>query len=142
MVSTPMQSQANYYIGESGNINRELLSMTGTGWESPPLTKKAWAVIHSSKFSVEKNGIATGDTVLLISDRSYIPLDPNGAMTQEDKERLASLKDIARMRHAAERHDAGHYQDPQDTVPQNIVLGCFVISGLAVALYFIGQFIG
>jgi len=131
----------NYYIRESGIISRELLPIH-TGWESPSLTKKAWVIIHSLKFSVEKAGIATGEAVQVITDRSYIPLDPNKTMTKEELDRLADLNDIASLRHADARQDASKYQNAESSVPGNIVSWSFILIGITVALYFIGQFFG
>lgn len=132
LVSTPQSAQKVVLISEAGTISQEILPMH-TGWISTDIKmglKKAWLVLHSCKFSVYKDGVPVQDEqVLLISERSYIPLDPNELIKQKEKEKLTSLKDIARLRHTERRIDAGRYTGGQG-MAEKIVYGCFILLGL------------
>lgn len=134
LFSTPQQSQRCIYISEPGTISQEYLPMH-TGFVSPMQDKKAWTVLHSLKFQVWKDGEpAQDDSVLVISDRSYIPLDPFNTMKPKDKERLASLKDIARLAHADVRSDMSKHEDTRTRLQYFIINGCFVMIGLFVLM--------
>ena len=132
LLSSPQNSQKAVFISEAGTISQEILPMH-TGWISADIKsaiKKAWLVLHSCKFSVYQDGKPIQDEqVLLISERSYIPLDPNTVIKQKDMEKLTSLKDIARLRHAERRIDAGQYTG-QRSVAELIIQGCFYLLAL------------
>ncbi len=132
LVSTPQKAGKTLFISEAGTISQEILPMH-TGWISSGI-KKAWLVLHGLKFTLCKDGKPIQDEpVLLISERSYIPLDPNGTLKPKDKEKLTSLKDIARLRHAEERADAGRPEDKTD-VQSTIITGSFILLALMLIL--------
>lgn len=122
-------------ILETGVVGKEQLPMT-TGFMRATLqeVKKAWANVHALKYQIYKNGQPTdGESVLVISERSYIPLDPLGTLKQKDKEKLASLKDIAKVRHAQARAAAGA-QDRNRDVAMLIIQWSFVFLMFLAAL--------
>jgi len=129
LISTPQRSQRTLLLSEIGSVTQEILPMS-TGYISADIAKKAWMVLHNLKFRVYKNGLPyEDDQVLLISERSYIPLDPFGEIKPKDKERMTSLKDIARLRHADARADAGKQGEGSD-VASKVITGCFIMLGL------------
>ena len=143
LASTPVNSQAAYYISEAGTVSKEIIPMH-TGFMCPPIIKKAWMVIHTLKFKVHKKGVPLPDpTIFAISDRSYIPLDPNATMKPTDRERLTSLKDIASMRHAEARSEAGSpgQSDQTDTATLVLYIDAILI-GLFIITFFILRALG
>jgi hypothetical protein len=137
LVSAPQKAQRVLEILEDGTIGIELLPMqTGFLQATTPEVKKAWAMVHALKLQVCKNGQPLeGETVLVISERSYIPLDPLNILKEKDREKLASLKDIAKVRHAQARAAAGS-QDKNKDLAAFIIQAGFVILGLFGILAF------
>lgn len=129
LFSTPQMAQAIIYISEAGTVSKELLPVD-TGFVSSATTEKEWADIHALKFHIWKNGEPTGETALVVSDRSYLPLDPFETLKQKDREKMASLTDIARMRHAQERSKAGKAIDPKTRLAELIINSSFVMLGI------------
>jgi len=136
LVSSPQNAQTAYYISEAGTISKELIPMH-TGFMCPPTVKKAWIVIHSLKHTIQKKGLPITDvSSFVISDRSYIPLDPHGTMKKTEKEKLTSLTEIAKVRHAEARSETNSHDERTDTA--NIVI---YISGILMALFTVVFFI-
>ena len=134
LFSSPLQSQNAYYIAESGTASREILPIH-TGFAKPLQDKKAWQVIHNLKLRVLKEGVPVQDeTVLLISDRSHLPLDPLNILKQKEKERFASLTDIAQLRHAEARSEYVRGYDKTTDIPQLVIVGSFIIMGLSLLM--------
>lgn len=135
LVSTPQKAQSVLEILETGTIGIEQLPMqTGFFKASTPEVKKTWANVHALKFQIYKNGQPAGkEAVLAISERSYIPLDPLNTLKQKDREKLASLKDIAKVRHAQARAAAGA-QDTHKDLAAFIIQAGFVILGIYAIL--------
>jgi len=131
LVSTPQRAQRVLEILETGTVGIELLPMqTGFIQATAPEIKKAWANVHALKFQVYKNGQPLeDDAVLVISERSYKPLDPLDTLSEKDREKLASLNDIAKVRHAQARAVAGA-QDTHKDLAAFIVQAGFVLLGL------------
>jgi len=131
LVSAPQKAQRVLEILETGTVGMEPLPMqTGFMQASSEEVKKAWANVHALKFQVYKNGQPVGDdAVLAISERSYIPLDPLNTLKEKDREKLASLKDIAKVRHAQARAAAGA-QDKNKDLAAFIIQAGFVLLGL------------
>lgn len=137
LVSTPQRAQKVVFISETGTISQELLPMF-TGFISADVSKKAWIVLHSLKFSLKKkNQPAQDEQVLLISERSYIPLDPNGRIKPKDKEKLVSLTDISRLRHAGVIADMGKGGESPTDIAQLIITGSFVLWALMVVAHLV-----
>ena len=136
LVSTPQKAQKNILISESGVVSQELIPMQ-TGFVSAEEVKKAWLVLHNLKFQVHKSGEPAGqESVLVLSERSYVPLDPLESLKPKDKEKLTSLKDIARLRHAEARADTGKNTDSNTQISQLIINGCFVMIGIFALVAF------
>jgi len=137
LVSAPQKAQSVLEILETGTVGLEPLPMqTGFMQASAPEVKKAWAMVHALKFQIYKDGQPTeSDAALAISERSYIPLDPLNTLQVKDREKLASLKDIAKVRHAQARAAAGA-QDSHKDLAAFIIQAGFVILGLFGVLAF------
>lgn len=129
LVSSPLASQHCVYISEPGNCSSELLPMN-TGYVETKEKHKTWKVIHSLKYQIRKDGVPTGDTTLVISDRSYLPLDPLNNIKPKDREKLLNLTDIASMEHAKARSEAEKQMDPNTQLSQFIINSCFILLGL------------
>ena len=107
LASTPQRAESVVYISETGTLSRETLPMS-TGYISAEKEHMTWAVLHSLKLKLMKFGVPVQDArTLLISERSYVPLDPQNRIKTKEKEKVASLSDIAKNRHAIERANAG-----------------------------------
>lgn len=137
MFSSPQRAQSAYYISEAGTVSKEVIPIF-TGFMCPATVKKAWVVIHSLKFKSYKNGIPLQtEAALAISDRSYIPLDPNKLMNAKNREQLTSLKDIARMGHASARADVRPDTNEGMDISRLIINGCFILLGIIIIVGFI-----
>ena len=137
LFTTPQKSLKVLYISEAGSVSQELLPIE-TGFVSADSVKKAWTVMHNLKCQVKKKGETVQDELVLpISDRSFIPLDPNGNIKVKEKEQKASLKDIAGLRHAEERADIGKEKDERMGIAQTVIVGSFILLGLMAILYLI-----
>lgn len=130
LFSTPQSAQRCIYISESGMVSQEFLPLH-TGFVCPEKVKKAWAVLHTLKFQVRKKGeVFQDESVLTISDRSYVPLDPFNSIKEKEKVRLSSLTDIARLRHAETRSEAGKAFDPKARMTEMIINSGFMVLAL------------
>ncbi len=126
MFSSPERPQGNIVLSETGTIGFETMPLH-TGFETSLSTKRTWMVLHALKFKVYKNGKPYQDEpVLLITERSYLPLDPNSRLTTKEKAKLASLKDIARLKHAEALSMAGRPNDGNDFM-QSIIAYSFML---------------
>jgi len=137
LVSTPQKAQRVLEILETGTVGIEQLPMqTGFMKASMLEVKKTWVNIHALKFQVYKKGQPVeGEAVLAISERSFIPLDPLDTLKPKDREKLASLKDIAKVRHAQARAAAGA-QDTHKDLAAFIIQASFVLLGIYGVLAF------
>jgi len=97
LVSTPQKAESALEILETGVIGIEPLPMSTGFLRAPdPTVRKAWANVHSLKVQIYQDGVPTDEAAALpISERSYIPLDSLAMLKTKDKEKLASLDDIA-----------------------------------------------
>lgn len=137
LVSTPQKAQRVLEVLETGTVGIEQLPMQ-TGFLKATLSevKKTWANVHALKFQVYKNGQPVeGEAVLAISERNFIPLDPLDTLKAKDREKLASLKDIAKVRHAQARAAAGA-QDTHKDLAYYIIQASFVLLALYGVLAF------
>lgn len=134
LISSPQKAQRVLGIMETGVVAIEPAPLNATGFinASEEIIKKAWANIHALKLQVYKLGQPVqGDSVLAISERNYKPLDPLGIMTNKETEKLASLADIAKVRHAQARAAASG-ANPIKDIAVFIIQWCFVIILLEV----------
>jgi len=132
LVSSPEKAQSSLEILETGVVGIEPLPMqTGFMKATMPEVKKAWANVHALKYQIYKDGQPTdNESVLVISERHYIPLDPLRILKPKERERLASLKDIAKVRHAQARAAASSMDSHKD-----IAILIIQICGLLLGLY-------
>ena len=77
------RTQKCIQISEEG-IYRLLNLPMATGWMTDMANQLSWSVIHKLTVRIE----STGDNVLFISDRSYIPLDPKSVLSKEEKTKV------------------------------------------------------
>lgn len=131
LISSPQKAQRVIEITETGVVGIEYLPMqTGFLRAPAPDIKKAWANVHALKCQIFKDGLPTQDeSALLISERDYIPLDPLQTLGKGGREKLASLKDIAKVRHAQARAAAGS-QDSHRSVALYIIQICAFLLGI------------
>ena len=90
LVSAPRRAQKTVFISETGLISLELYPMS-TGYISYNEAKMAWIVLHKLKVSLK----GTPEPVLVISERSYVPLNPYSRSIDN----IEPLKEIAKSRH-------------------------------------------
>jgi len=131
LFSSPQQALKMMLVSEAATLSQEVLSIH-TGFVKALEQKRAWVVLHNLKFRIYKNGVPTQDEpVLLISERSYIPLDPNRIIKPEDREKLTSLKNIASQRHAVQLADAGK-GEYNTTIQELVIQSMIVLMGILV----------
>lgn len=141
LFSSPSKAQNVVLISETNTISKELLPMK-TGCMDAPLVQKTWSATHSAKFKLKKAGEpAEEEQVLLISERSYIPLDPYGKASTKAKAKIASLPDIARVRHAQARANVSRYKEAS-SIQSMIITGGFVLLGIFAVITLIKAQIG
>ena len=129
LVNAPQKAQKVLAITETGTVGMQLLPME-TGFMKLSEGKKAWAAVHALKYQVYKNGQPTeSEAVMAISERNYIPLDPLETLKKKDREKLASLKDIAKVRHAQARATATQ-QDTNKNITEMIIMYSSLLLGL------------
>lgn len=113
LLSTPQNAQHCIYWPDSRTLSKEILSAK-TSWLKPssPDIKKSWLLIHPLEFKLKKEGeLIQNESVLLITDRRYTPADPFVLIKSKDREKMTSLREIAKMRHAQVRADIGKKYD-------------------------------
>lgn len=137
LVSAPPTSQKVMYISEAGTISIEPLPISTGFVNSSEELKKTWALIHQLKFYVQKDdGPLEDEQVLIVSDRSYIPLDPLNLLTLKALQKLASLEDIAKLRHAAKRAEVGAAETQKD-IAEFVITWDFILCILAGIAYLV-----
>ena len=139
LLSTPDQSQKCVYISESGTITCEVLPME-TGYMTAANLHKTWKVEHNLKIQMKnEKGVLEDESVLMISDRDYLPLDPFEKITDEEREAMKPLKDIAKINHAVARSKmGGEGDDPRTRLFNTVTIWSWVIAGLSIAVSWIG----
>ncbi len=132
LVSAPQKAQRVEYHNEVGTLSQEPLS-AHTGWVYSDINKKSWQADHALKLRLLKNGEPVQDeTILPISDRSYIPLDPLGLIKAKEKETRKSLLDIAGTIHDQVLIDVAKNNDQPTDTAKLIIMGCFIIDALCI----------
>lgn len=102
LTSSETRTETPVLMSESG-FTRPSLPMN-TGYMTAEKEHLTWANVHSLKLKLCKFGRPVQDArVLLITERSYAPLDPLNKLKTKEKERLMNLDDIALNRHDIER---------------------------------------
>jgi len=139
LFSSQNKAQKACLLSETGAISMEVKPLE-TGQVVDRETERSWDAIHALKFRVYKDGKPheENEQVLLISERSHIPLDPNNSLTAKEKEKLASLKARARIKHAQVRAAAG-VLTLGTSVISLVLYGSFVLMAFFGLLGFILQ---
>lgn len=103
LASSLQRAQSAIMISETGVISKEVLPIE-TGYISATEFRATWLVLHQLKILIRnKQGGLENDPVLLISERSYLPLDPFGRLTSKERADIAPLSSIAKIKHAEKR---------------------------------------
>lgn len=139
LFSSQNKAQKVCFLYETGAVSMPVKPLE-TGHVVDKETQRSWDAIHSLKFQVYKYGkpYEENEQVLLLSERSHIPLDPNGSLTTKEKEKLSSLNARARIKHAQVRAAAGVSTTGAGVI--NIVLyGSFIMMGVFGVIGFILQ---
>ena len=127
LVSTPRKSQLIIYFSEAGIISFEYLPIDGTGFVTAEEAKKSWIILHQLKVKVCVDHIPTGQTALLISDRSYIPIDIGHKLKPKDRDSLTSLKDIAEVNYDTTLANTKAQSDPNTRTRELIINWSFAV---------------
>jgi hypothetical protein len=113
-------------FSETGVISLEELAMD-TGYVVNMVEKWAWLVIHALKVRAKE----TGDIILPISEKCYIPPDPYGRVKEGD---IQSLDEIALSKYDEKcvRISEKAIKDFRTSVYQMLIVGCICIIALVV----------
>ena len=139
MASAAERAQPVIVISETGVLAREDLALE-TGYCSAD-SKQSWLVLHQLKLATRnKYGDIDDDPVLLITERSYKPLDPLKTLTVAQKTKILPLTSVAQVRHAEAR--AGIGEESETTARDKLLLtiantGMIIIGILAVLAFII-----
>lgn len=132
LASQPQKAQKAIYLSETTTISLELLPMK-TGYMEVEDQMKVWKAEHILKKTICKHGKPIQDgSCFIITERSYMPLDPTGLIDEKDKEKLFSLKDIAVSRHAVAKAQANSNPAGKTPLMEVVVKGCLLLVGIAI----------
>jgi len=134
LVSTPQRSQSVVFVSETGVISKEILPMY-TGYINAPNIKMTWLVLHALKLLVtDKQGVPEEEPVLLISERSYIPLDPLEKLGAEDKKGIMPLDEIAIMKNTEKciALEEGSHDEAKNKLMNLIIVCSFILCAIMV----------
>jgi hypothetical protein len=93
LFSSPTRAINCVIVSETSIVGREQMKLaTGYSVKNTLDFKGAWLVIQKLMLTME----GVDGMVLPISERSYIPLDPLGRLTDEDRSKLIPLTQIAK----------------------------------------------
>ncbi len=140
MVSSNKRAQPVVVISETGVIAHEEMALE-PGYCSADQVKMSWLILHQLKLLARnKFGQIDDDPILLITERSYMPLDPLKTLTAAQKAKITPLTDVARIRHAEVR--AGVGEEGATTARDKMLLtiantGMIIIGILAVCVFII-----
>ncbi len=131
--STPQKIQRVIYHSESGTLSHESLPIfVGFMSAETDTVKKGWKAEHILRLKVLKNGEPVqDDTVLVICDRTFMPLDPLGILNAKDQVNRKSLDDIGGNIHDQEVIDLSK-KDESINLANTIITGCFIIDALCI----------
>jgi hypothetical protein len=129
LFSSPKRAQKILLASETGVISLESMPMD-TGYVSNPAEKTAWLVMHALKSRIKE----TGDVVLTISEKSYIPADPYGRVKDDD---IQSLDEVALSKYDEKcvRISEKSMQDFRTSVYQMAIVGCICILVLLILFH-------
>ncbi len=90
LFTSPHRTILCVMLSENGIASKVLLDL-GIGWCSNKVEKMSWILINKLRMPME----GVEGLVLPISERSYIPLDPLGRLTEAERNSLVSLDQLA-----------------------------------------------
>jgi len=90
LFKSPQRTLPCVLISENGIASKVFVEL-GIGWCSNVQEKMSWILINKLRMPME----GVEGTVLPISERSYIPLDPLGRLTPAERNSLVSLDQLA-----------------------------------------------
>jgi hypothetical protein len=136
LASQPQKAAKAVYFSEVSIISLEMIPMK-TGYMEVEDQLKTWKAEHFLTKTMCVNGkpIQNG-SCFLITERSYMPLDPTGLIKEKDKEKLFSLKDIAVMRHATAKAQANSNPAGKTPLMEVVVKGCLILVGICIVAAF------
>jgi hypothetical protein len=131
LFSSAKRVQKVILFSETGIISLEQYAMD-VAYISNMVEKFTWLVIHKLKSRVKE----TGDIVLCITEKNYIPSDPYGRVTDED---IQPLDEIALHKYDEKcvRISEKAIKDIRTSVYQMIVTGCICIIVVILVFSFI-----
>ncbi len=130
MFSQETRVQMCVFVSETGVVPLERLQLA-TGYCVSEVDKIAFMVIQKLKMPMQ----GLDEPVLLISERSHMPLDPLNRLTPEEKAKLQPLKNIARAKHAEKRSqiDDENKQNANHELMKTLVM-VVVIATMIIAI--------
>ncbi len=132
--SPPQTAQKCLHRSQSGELSMQYRPVSHAGYcdAHGKDQYQSWLVLGPLLFKVRNpDGSFQDEKVLITTSRSYIPLDPNESMTNKEKDSLASIKSIAKTRHAIERAQAGKVDNYKD-MAEFVITWCLVLDALGL----------
>ncbi len=123
-------------ISETGNMCREFFEVD-IGYMTAPWAKMSWLVQHEKTFTViDKHGNKEHVPITLVSERSYLPLDPLGKFKRV-KEDITPLNSVAKIQHAIVRASLAEENNTtaRDKQLHALSIGCLVLAGLIICFW-------
>jgi len=136
LLSSPERVAPGVFISETGTITKEILPVK-VGYITAVKNKMAWINLHALKLGMkDKDGKLMDEQVVLITERNYVPLDPFGKLTNEERKNLTPLQTIARLRHAEKRQNIGEgsNEDAHNRMLRLVTESSFILMGLIVVV--------
>ncbi len=136
LLSTTERVHPVISISETGVISRTVLPLF-EGYMSMVPLKMSWLVHHPLKILAKnKRGEYEQDPVLLVSERSCLPLDPFNRITIAEKNRMTPLTEIAKLRHTEKLSNIseGNRTTARDKAVMRVITGCFVVIVMLIIL--------
>lgn len=90
LISSPKHAITCIHTGEDGIVSKNPLPLD-TGYATIEAIRKTWVTIQPLKTHMQ--GI--DEQVIVITDRSYIPINPLRKLSQKEKEALVPLESMA-----------------------------------------------
>lgn len=131
LFSSPRRAQKVLLVSETGILSLETFPMA-TGWMSWAENKMTWLVDHRLKMSLE----GQDSPVQLVSERSYLPLDPFELFGLEERKAFTPLAEIALLKHAEKRTVVGeeNKSSAKNNLYKTVIIGCFVLLALVIVV--------
>jgi hypothetical protein len=124
--SSPKRVGKILMASETGVLSLEQVPMA-MGYVSIVAEKVSWLVAHKLKSRIKE----TGDIVLTVSERSYIPADPFGRFNGDELQPLGQIA-LMKYREKCARINEQAMKEAQKSLYQIIITFCFCIIILVV----------